>query len=64
MKGVHYQEILEAEDEVCFSLSTNFNSKMKFGFITQLWSDVLSKSVFITRAEMDVYDKIACKSLT
>jgi hypothetical protein len=28
--------------------------------LLQLWSGVLAKTVFVARAEMDVYDKIAC----
>lgn len=29
--------------------------------LLQLWSGVLAKTAFLTRAEMDVYDKIACE---
>lgn len=58
LKGSHYQEILEAEDEVRIIPLTPHGHWLKD--LLQLWSGVLAKTVFVARAEMDVYDKIAC----
>lgn len=58
LKGSHYQEILEAEDEVRIVPLPSHGHWLKD--LLQLWSGVLAKTVFVARAEMDVYDKIAC----
>lgn len=58
LKGSHYQEILEAEDEVRIPPLSSTGTWLRDSL--QLWSGVLAKTVFVARAEMDVYDKIAC----
>jgi hypothetical protein len=64
LKGTHYQEVLEAEDEVCLSKLDAKSASIPSNLTPeQLWSDVLVKNTLITRAEMDVYSKIDCKRI-
>ena len=53
LKAEYHEEVLVGEDDVRFAFCV--------GNSFEIWDTVLSKTAFVVRSQLDLYDKIACK---